>query len=82
MIDLKSTPIHTILSVEEDLITLECSCGRPFVLKEGTLNDARCDVCLEACRHTPPLTPKELTALSMYMYEKVILEYENKLNRV
>jgi hypothetical protein len=82
LIELKNTPINTIISIEGPLVTLECVCGRPFTLKDGVVTSTRCEVCLEFAENIPELSPKEFTELATFMHENVFTEYTHKLNRV
>jgi len=81
MLDLRNTPVSKIISIDDNLVTLECVCGRTFTVADGLMDNLRCEVCNDISDNLDSLPLNKKRELAMYMYETIMIDYINKFTR-
>jgi hypothetical protein len=82
-VNLKSSPLKRILSIDDSIITFECVCGKTFQQEASSFTPlTRCSACTAGVELIIPLTPIEKEELGNYMFMNVLCEYNNKFVRV
>jgi hypothetical protein len=82
-INLESSPLKRILSINGSVITFECVCGKTFQQESSLVNPlTRCSACTSSTDLIIPLTLLEKEELGNYMFMNVLCEYNNKFVRV
>jgi hypothetical protein len=82
-VDLKSSPLKRILSINDSVITFECVCGKTFQQESSLVEPlTRCSACNSSMTSIIPLTPMEKEELGNYMFMNVLCEYNNKFVRL
>ncbi|MCI4437028.1 MAG: hypothetical protein JHC33_09505 [Ignisphaera sp.] len=78
-VNLKSSPLKRILSINDSVITFECVCGKTFQQESSLVTPlTRCSACTSSIDSIIPLTLMEKEELGSYMFMNVLCEYNNK----
>lgn len=82
-IDLTESPINKIVSIEGNIFTLECTCGKLFtqeMFEEGNVI-SRCETCNNLKGTISNLSETQKADLFEYMFTEVLSVYHNKFNK-